>query len=66
MIRSPIADHLVEIGELAEDSGVVVLEGTVIVNDPKELKGGETVLATFAVYDNTGTIYCKAFYQYRT
>ena len=61
-----IADHPVPIGELAEDSGIVVIEGIVTgVNDPKELKGGETVLATFAVYDDTSTIYCKAFYQYR-
>ena len=61
-----IADHPVPIGELAEDSGIVVVEGVVTgVNDPRELKGGETVLATFAVYDDTSTIYCKAFYQYR-
>lgn len=44
----------------------MVIEGTVTgVNDPKELKGGETVLASFAVYDDTSTIYCKAFYNYR-
>ncbi|MDD6143342.1 MAG: PolC-type DNA polymerase III [bacterium] len=61
-----IGDHPVPIGELAEDSGIVVIEGTVTgVNEPKELKGGETVLVTFAVYDDTSTIYCKAFYQYR-
>ena len=61
-----IGDHPVPIGELAEDSGIVVIEGTVTgVNDPRELKGGETVLVTFAVYDDTSTIYCKAFYQYR-
>ncbi len=61
-----IADKPVDIGELAEDSGIVVIEGTVIgVKEPKELKGGETVLVTFAVYDDTGTIYCKCFYQYR-
>ena len=61
-----IGDKPVPIGELAEDSGVVVIEGTITgVNDPKELKGGETVLVTFAVYDDTSTIYCKAFYQYR-
>ena len=59
-----IGDHPVPIGELAEDSGIVVIEGTVTgVNDPKELKGVETVLVTFAVYDDTSTIYCKAFYQ---
>lgn len=61
-----IGDPPVPIGELAEDSGIVVIEGIVTgVNEPKELKGGETVLCTFAVYDNTSTIYCKAFYQYR-
>jgi len=61
-----IGDHPVPIAELGEDSGIVVIEGTVTgVNDPKELKGGETVLCTFAVYDDTSTIYCKAFYQYR-
>ena len=61
-----IGDKPVPIGELGEDSGIVVIEGTVTgVNDPKELKGGETVLVTFAVYDDTSTIYCKAFYQYR-
>ncbi len=61
-----IGDKPVPIGELAEDSGIVVIEGVVTgVNDPKELKGGETVLVTFAVYDDTSTIYCKAFYQYR-
>ena len=61
-----IGDKPVDIVELAEDSGIVVIEGTVTgVNEPKELKGGETVLVTFAVYDLTSTIYCKAFYQYR-
>ena len=61
-----IADPPVPIVELAEDSGVVVVEGDIIgVNEPKELKGGETVLVTFSVGDDTSTIYCKAFYNYR-
>ena len=61
-----IADPPVPIVELAEDSGVVVVEGEIIgVNEPKELKGGETVLVTFSVGDDTSTIYCKAFYNYR-
>lgn len=61
-----IADKPVEISELAEDSGVVVIEGTLTgVNEPRPLKGGESVLCTFAVYDESSTIYCKAFYQYR-
>ncbi len=61
-----IGDHPVPIAELREDSGIIVVEGEIIgVNDPKELKGGETVLVTFAVGDDTSTIYCKAFYNYR-
>jgi len=61
-----IGDRPVPIAELGEDSGIVVIEGTVTgVNEPKELKGGETVLVTFALYDDTSTIYCKCFYQYR-
>ena len=61
-----IADPPVPIGELAEDSGIIVIEGEMIgVNEPKELKGGETVLVTFALGDDTSTVYCKAFYNYR-
>ncbi|MBP3542136.1 MAG: PolC-type DNA polymerase III [Clostridia bacterium] len=61
-----IGDKPVDIVELAEDSGVVVIEGTVTgVGDSRELRGGESVLQSFAVYDDTSTIYCKAFYQYR-
>ena len=54
------------IGELAEDSGIVTVEGEIIgVNEPRELKGGETVLTSFALGDDSSTIYCKAFYNYR-
>lgn len=61
-----IADPPVPIAELADDSGIVVIEGILTgVKEPRELKGGETVLCSFALYDDTGTIYCKAFYQYR-
>jgi len=62
----PVADEPVAIGTLREDSGVVVVEGELIgVNPPRELKGGETVMVTFAVGDDTSTVYCKAFYNYR-
>ena len=62
-----IADKPVPISELGDDSGIVVVEGIITgVNSPRILKGGETVLCTFAVYDDTSTIYCKAFYKYRT
>ncbi|MDD3412224.1 MAG: hypothetical protein PHY12_15580, partial [Eubacteriales bacterium] len=61
-----IADKPVDIVELGEDSGIVVIEGEITgVTEAKELKGGETVLVTFAVFDDSSTIYCKAFYQYR-
>ena len=61
-----IAEDPTPIATLREDSGVVVVEGEMIgVNPPKELKGGETVLVTFALGDDTSTIYCKAFYNYR-
>ncbi len=63
---SRIAEKPVPIGELTDDAGVVVIEGTVTgLADPKELKGGETVLSTFALYDDSGTVYCKCFYSYR-
>ena len=62
-----IAEKAVDIAELMDDSGVVVIEGIVTgVNEPKELKGGEMVLCSFAVYDDSSTIYCKAFYYYRS
>ncbi|MCE5343793.1 MAG: PolC-type DNA polymerase III [Eubacteriales bacterium] len=61
-----IADPPVPIVELREDSGVVVVEGEIYaVSEPRELKGGETVLAAFTVGDDTSTVYCKAFYNYR-
>jgi len=61
-----IADSPVPIGQLLEDSGIVVVEGEIIgVSEPRELKGGETVLITFALGDDTSTVYCKAFYNYR-
>ncbi len=61
-----IADPPVPIAELREDSGVVVVEGEIYaISESKELKGGETVLAAFTVGDDTSTVYCKAFYNYR-
>ena len=61
-----VGDKPVPIAELAEDSGVVVIEGTVTgLDEIKELKGGETALASFALYDDTFTVYCKAFFRYQ-
>lgn len=61
-----IADNPVPISELTDAAGIVVIEGEVTgVQEPRELKGGETVLLTFALFDENGTVYCKCFYQYR-
>ncbi len=61
-----IAEKPVPIVELTEESGVVVIEGEVAGSPVfRELKGGETALLSFAVGDETSTVYCKAFYRYR-
>ena len=61
-----IAEAPVPLSTLGEDSGIVVVEGIITgLADVRELKGGETVLVSFALYDEDSTIYCKAFYQYR-
>lgn len=50
----------VKMGELSEESGRVVVEGTVFTTEEKELKGGKT-LYTFALTDYTGSVSCKIF-----
>ena len=60
-----IADHPVEMKELTSESGLVVVQGDVFLKEWKELKGGETVLLSFAVTDYTSSILCKVFLRYR-
>ena len=60
-----IADHPVEIRELNAESGLVVIQGDVFMLETKELKGGESLLVTFAVTDYTSSILCKTFLRYR-
>ncbi|MBE5769362.1 MAG: PolC-type DNA polymerase III [Clostridiales bacterium] len=60
-----IADRPVEMKELASDSGLVVVQGDIFKLETKELKGGETLLVTFAVTDYTSSILCKVFLRYR-
>ena len=60
-----IADRPVEIRELNAESGLVVIQGDVFLKETRELKGGETLLVTFAVTDYTSSILCKAFLRYR-
>ena len=61
-----IADRPVEIRELTGESGLAVIEGEVFKLEKKELKGGETLLVSFAVTDYTSSILCKAFFHYRS
>ena len=60
-----IADRPVPISELTGDTGVVVVQGQIFKLETKELKGGETLLVTFAVTDNSSSVLCKAFLRYR-
>ena len=61
-----IADRPVEIRELTGESGLVVVQGEVFHLEQKELKGGETLLVTFAVTDGTSSVMCKIFFRYRS
>ena len=55
-----------EIKELTGESGLVVIQGEIFKLETKELKGGETLLVSFAVTDYTSSIQCKAFFRYRS
>ena len=61
-----IADRPVEIRELTGESGLTVVQGEIFKLEQKELKGGETLLVTFAVTDGTGSVMCKIFFRYRS
>ena len=60
-----VADSPMEMKELTADAGVVVLQGDVFKLETKELRGGETLLLTFAVTDYTSSVLCKVFLRYR-
>ncbi len=60
-----IADRPVEIKELTSESGLTVIQGDIFLLETRELKGGETLLVTFAVTDYTSSVLCKAFLRYR-
>ena len=65
MFGRGIADRTVDIRELTAESGLVTVQGDIFLKETKELKGGETVLLTFAVTDYTSSILCKLFLRYR-
>jgi len=60
-----IADRPIEMKELTADAGLVTVQGDIFRFETKELKGGETLLVTFAVTDYTSSIMCKVFMRYR-
>lgn len=60
-----IADPPVEIREITQDTGLVVIKGKVLSVETREISGGEAVLLSFAVTDFTSSIKCKAFLYYR-
>ena len=60
-----IADAPIEMKELTEDAGVVVVQGDIFKLETKELRGGETLLVSFAVTDYTSSVLCKTFLRYR-
>ena len=65
IIGRSIADRPVDIRELNAESGLVVIRGEIFKLEKRELKGGETLLVTFAVTDYTSSVLCKAFFRYR-
>ena len=66
IIGRSIADRPVEIKELTNESGLTVIEGDIFKLEQKELKGGETLLISFAVTDYTSSVLCKIFLRYRS
>ena len=60
-----IADYPIEMKELNGESGLVVVQGDIFLLETKELKGGETLLVSFAVTDYTSSVMCKIFFRYR-
>ncbi len=60
-----IGEKPVDIKELRDDSGLVVIAGEVLGVETKSISGGEMELLTFMVTDYTSTIRCKMFLRYR-
>lgn len=60
-----IKEAPVSIRDLKGDSGLVTVEGDIILAEKKELKGGEMLLLNFVVTDYTSSIPCKLFMRYR-
>ncbi len=61
-----ISETPVEISKLTNESGTVTVQGEIFKLETKELRGGETLLVSFAVTDYTSSILCKLFFRYRS
>lgn len=65
LVGRPIADQVVEIRTLTQDSGKVAIQGEVFSVEVKELRGGERVLVILGVTDYTSSVLCKVYFNYR-
>ncbi len=65
IIGRGIADSPQPMRELTSDAGLVVVQGDIFQLETKELRGGETLLLTFAISDYTSSVLCKVFLRYR-
>lgn len=61
LLGSKISGAVSPIGTLADDSGLVVVEGRVIQAESRLLRGETLMLITFGVTDNSGSIMVKVF-----
>ena len=61
----PIAEKITAMRELTGESGWVAVEGEIFKLEQKEVAHGEKLLVTFAVTDQTSSILCKIFFNYR-
>ena len=56
-----IKEEAMDIASLNEVSGIVVVQGEVIQKERTDIRGGEMVLLSFIITDNTSSIKCKIF-----
>ncbi|MCL2866259.1 MAG: PolC-type DNA polymerase III [Clostridia bacterium] len=56
----------VPINSLKNDSGVVLIQGDVSATEMRELPGGEKLLVSFILTDDTSSVSCKLFIRYQS
>lgn len=65
IIGRAFRDQLTDIGELAEENGLVTIQGLVDGIETRELREGTVLLRTVVVKDKTGSVPCKCFLNCR-